>query len=292
LVTHDDWPLHNPGAPTVFECRADDVHARLHDPGFLVAQGAASAGAGRATHEPTEKVSADNDAWYNAEGAKGDAADEAADLLQMEADAAADLPFKISAFVVSPGGHRIHKQALVAMLNQCPVMSNDRLKRIAEGTRYMDKGGAPAEEMDGGGCAAISVSSRVFVRCYDDKYDIHRIWIGRVQKMGRKVEKKTYEYQDPVHINRIPDGCYIYCHWYGPLSERTTNKWLYGVHDARPYEMSAVRGVLKDRLTPAQNQPDNIKKNGECVLQLSARDLDTFDELDQAAMKNKKIRLQ
>ena len=56
--------------------------------------------------------------------------------------------------------------------------------------------------------------------------------------------------------------------------------------------MSAVRGVLKDRLTPAQNQPDNIKKNGECVLQLSARDLDTFDELDAAAMKNKKIRLQ
>jgi hypothetical protein len=41
LVTHDNWPLHNPGASTVFECRADDVHARLHDPGFLVAQGAA-----------------------------------------------------------------------------------------------------------------------------------------------------------------------------------------------------------------------------------------------------------
>ena len=144
----------------------------------------------------------------------------------------------------------------------------------------------------GGGCAAISVSSRVFVRCYDVKYDIHRIWIGRVQKMGRKVEKKTYEYQDPVHINRIPDGCYIYCHWYGPQSDRTTNKWLYGVHDARPYEMSAVRGVLKDRLTPAQDQPDKIKKNGECVLQLSARDFETFDELDAAAMKNKKIRLQ
>jgi hypothetical protein len=58
-------------------------------------------------------------------------------------------------------------------------MSNDRLKRIAEGTRYMDKGRAPTEEMDGGGCTAISVSSRVFVRCYDEGSKQHRIWIGR-----------------------------------------------------------------------------------------------------------------
>ena len=66
---------------------------------------------------------------------------------------------------------------------------------------------------------------------------------------------------------------------------------MYGVHDARPYEMSAVQGVLRDRLTPARNQPAKIKKNGECVLQLSARDFETFDALDEAAMQNKRIRL-
>jgi hypothetical protein len=161
----------------------------------------------------------------------------------MEVDAAAEPPLTTSAFVTTPAGQRIHKQRLVALLNQCPVMSNDRLKRIAEGTRYryMDKGGAPAEEMDGGGCNAISVSSRVFVSCFDKTANESRIWIGRVQKMGRKVEKKTYEYQDPVHIARIPSGCYIHCHWYGAYNERNgaINKWLYGVNDANAYEMGA-----------------------------------------------------
>jgi hypothetical protein len=135
---------------------------------------------------------------------------------ELEAKLAADLPLTISAYVVSPGGHRIPQAAVGGNAQPvATVMSNDRLKRIAEGTRYMDKGGAPAEVMDGGGrCTAISVSSRVFVRCYEESTKQHRIWIGRVQKMGRKLEKKTYEYQDPVHINRISGGCYTYCHWY------------------------------------------------------------------------------
>jgi hypothetical protein len=55
--------------------------------------------------------------------------------------------------------------------------------------------------------------------------------------------------------------------------------------------MSAIQGVLKDRLTPAPIQPAKIKKKGECVLQLSARDFETFDALDEAAMQNKRIRL-
>jgi hypothetical protein len=36
LVTHAQWPLDNPGVPTAFECRADDVYVRLDDEGFLV----------------------------------------------------------------------------------------------------------------------------------------------------------------------------------------------------------------------------------------------------------------
>jgi hypothetical protein len=36
LITHAHWPLENPGVPTAFQCRADDVYVRLQlqDPGF------------------------------------------------------------------------------------------------------------------------------------------------------------------------------------------------------------------------------------------------------------------
>jgi hypothetical protein len=36
LITHEHWPLKNPGVPTAFECRADDVYVRLQDPGFEI----------------------------------------------------------------------------------------------------------------------------------------------------------------------------------------------------------------------------------------------------------------
>jgi hypothetical protein len=54
--------------------------------------------------------------------------------------------------------------------------------------------------------------------------------------------------------------------------------------------MSAIQGVLKDRLTPARTQPVKIKKKGECVVQLSTRDYETFVALDEAALQNKRIR--
>jgi hypothetical protein len=66
-------------------------------------------------------------------------AEEVADLRKMEKVAADKPPYEISAFVTTSTGKVIHKQRLVAMLNQCPTMSNDRLARAAEGTNYEDK---------------------------------------------------------------------------------------------------------------------------------------------------------
>jgi hypothetical protein len=175
----------------------------------------------------------------------------------MEVEAAAEPPFKISAFVTTPAGHRIHKQQLVAMLNQCQRMSNDRLKRIEQ---EWSPGGR-----DGGGRVQRNSGFKPSVceLLQQETQKGSRIWIGRVQKMGRKVEKKTFEYQDPVHIDRIPDGCYVHCHWYGALNERNgaRNKWLYGVNDANRYDMSAIKGVLKDRLTPARLGKDQATKH-------------------------------
>ena len=85
---------------------------------------------------------------------------EAEALVELEAEAAGERACKISAFVTTPGGKVIHKQRLVAMLNQCPTMSNDRLKRIAQGTQHGDKCAPTAESMAGGKSNAIELGSR------------------------------------------------------------------------------------------------------------------------------------
>jgi hypothetical protein len=40
----------------------------------------------------------------------------------------------------------------------------------------------------------MGLSSRIFVSVYDGVNKRNDIWIGRVQKMGRKVTKRTLEY--------------------------------------------------------------------------------------------------
>jgi hypothetical protein len=49
------------------------------------------------------------------------------------------------------------------MLNQCPAMSNDRLTRIAEGTRYGDQSETTTAEQEDGQNGAIELATRVFV---------------------------------------------------------------------------------------------------------------------------------
>jgi hypothetical protein len=169
------------------------------------------------------------------------------------------------------------------MLNQCPTMSTDRLQRIAEGTRHGDKNANPATEMAGG---AIQLSSRVFVSCSDKKTRQKRIWIGRVQKMGRKVDKRTIEYHRPVHLDRIPDGGFLYCHWYGQFPN-TTNKWEYGVAGADKIEMSQIKGVLKQRLTPAKTQKQ--KKRYKNAMALCKEDLAKYTALDEKELGNRKL---
>jgi hypothetical protein len=78
-----------------------------------------------------------------------------------------------------PPAQVIHKQRLVAMLNQCPTMSNDRLTRIAEGTKYGDKESGKEGDIRGGNSRAIELHSRVFVSYYDVKAKLNRIWITR-----------------------------------------------------------------------------------------------------------------
>ena len=60
------------------------------------------------------------------------------------------------------------------------------------------------------------------------------------------MKKRSYEYHNPVLVDRIPGGGYIYCHWYGRVPN-CQNKFLYGVEDAAEYPMSLIKGVLKDR---------------------------------------------
>ena len=102
------------------------------------------------------------------------------------------------------------------MLNQCPTMSNDRLTRIAEGTRYGDQSETTTAEEEDGQNGAIELATRIFVLHVEPatkkRAEERSIWIGRVQKMGRKVGKKTYEYHDPVRINKVPSGGYICIH--------------------------------------------------------------------------------
>jgi hypothetical protein len=68
----------------------------------------------------------------------------------------------------------------------------------------------PPRRGDGGrGSRAIELSSRVFVSCYEKDTKENSIWIGRVQKMGQKVQKSTLEYHNSVHLDQIPDGWFV-----------------------------------------------------------------------------------
>ena len=201
----------------------------------------------------------------------------------MEAGAAALPAEMVSAYVTTPAGKVIHKQRLIAMLNMCPTMSNDRLQRIAQGTQYGDNDASPAREMEGGQKGAIELGRRVFVSCYDKFTNEKRIWVGRIQKMGRKVEKRTIEYHRPVHLKRIPAGGFVYCHWYGQLPKKN-NKWDYEVCDVGKVEMSQIRGVLEKGFTAAKGSTKQRP-----MLQLSEKDYDTYDLLDQIELGMKKL---
>ena len=186
----------------------------------------------------------------------------------------------------------IHKQRLVAMLNQCPTMSNDRLTRIAEGTTYGDKESGKEGDIRGGNSRAIELHSRVFVSCYDVKAKLNRIWIGRVQKMGRKVEKRTIMYHRPVYLDRIPVGGFLYCHWYGRAPNMEGNKWLYTVADLNRIKMGEVKGVLKHNLkvAPLSTDKQRRKYKGPNIappMALSDEDYRTYTLLDAAAKKQK-----
>ena len=298
LVTHKQWPPEAPEVPTIFECQADDIHLLLSKSDFLRAPSldvegdqdynddgpdttSTKKGKGRAT--AVGGMAADEGEWFATDGlGLGTGSQEVQDLLDMEAAEAAKPAFGVSAFVTTPAGKVIHKQRLVAMLNMCPTMSNDRLQRIAQGTRYRDEDAAPAEEMEGGKARAIELGSRVFVSCYDESRNQDRIWIGRVQKMGRKVEKRTIEYHNPVHLKRIPEGGFVYCHWYGKLPN-TKNKWDYGVSDVNKIQMSQIKGVLKKRLTPA-----NATKKNPNAMMLCDEDYKAYHSLDAVELGNQK----
>ena len=64
------------------------------------------------------------------------------------------------------------------MLNECPILSNDRLTRIAEGTIYGDKNVEPSFDVESGGDTAIRLGARVFVLCHNKRTNEHRIWVG------------------------------------------------------------------------------------------------------------------
>jgi hypothetical protein len=165
--------------------------------------------------------------------------------------AADTTPYEISTYVTTPSGKVNHKQRLVAVLNQCPTMSNDRLMRIAEGTRYGDQSETATAEQEDGQNGAIELATRVLVLHVEPatktRAEERSIWIGRVQKMGQKVGKKAYEHHDPVRMNKVPPGGYMYSHWYGRVGQ--TNKWQYGVSDLRSFAMENIKGVLKHPLT-------------------------------------------
>jgi hypothetical protein len=192
LVALAQLPLDSPGVPTAFECRADDVYVRLDDEGFLIIPHADaqhhddgprhSGGSERRSGSVGKKneVVDERNIWFGETGEEATTAEEVADLREMEKVAADTPPYEISAFVTTPTGKVIHKQRLVAVLNQCPTMSNDRLPRIAEGIRYGDKSATITAEMADGQSGAIDLSTRVFARHVDKETDMARIWIDRV----------------------------------------------------------------------------------------------------------------
>jgi hypothetical protein len=110
-VTHDHWPVEACGVPTIFECRAEDVHERLDDAGFLQVERVNEVG-----HEEEQAMMAmpkdtrqkgdttDLDTWFSRAGGEETAEEEAADLAALEAEAAAEPRKAISAFVTTPAG--------------------------------------------------------------------------------------------------------------------------------------------------------------------------------------------
>ena len=87
-------------------------------------------------------------------------------------------------------------------------------------------------------------------------------------------------------MEHIPDGGFVYCHWYGRFPS-TLNKWYYGVADARSMKMSDIRGVLSQRLTPPRAQASrSMYKN---ALELCPKDLASYHKLDGIEIGNKKL---
>jgi hypothetical protein len=128
--------------PTQFDVDADDIHVQLGVADFLVPQRAAGSRADGPSQEGEASSSSmakkgqakvhklgrcqimRRDEWLDRVEAPEQRRmqDEAADPVRLEQEAVAE-------------GNVIHKQHFVAMLNQCPTVSNDRLRRLAEVTR-------------------------------------------------------------------------------------------------------------------------------------------------------------
>jgi hypothetical protein len=73
------------------------------------------------------------------------------------------------------------------------------------------------------GRGAIELSTRVFVvSIFDKETQSKHIWVGRVQKMGREINKRTYEFHHPVHMNKIPTGGLCTAIGMGAWAEQTS----------------------------------------------------------------------
>jgi hypothetical protein len=107
--------------------------------------------------------------------------------------------------------------------------------------------------------------------------------------MGRKVGKKTYEYHNPVRMDKIPSGGYMYGHWYGRIGQ--TNKWQYGVSDLRSFKMENIKGVLKHPLTMMKNISEKgkkMKRDGAPPMRLNPGDYETWKTLQVKATGNQR----
>jgi hypothetical protein len=171
-------------------------------------------------------------------------------------------------------------------------MSNDRLTRIAEGTRCGDKSATTTAEMVDGQSGTIELPTRVFVRHVDEKTDMASIWIGRDQKTGRKVDKEIYEYHNPVRMDKISSGGYMYCHWHGRPGQ--TNKWQYGVSDLGSFKMEEIKGVLKHPLMVVKiTSPGDRRmyREGAPPMGLSTEDYETWQTPQVEATGNKATKI-